>query len=376
MSTFKTHVRSRGKDRDYAWITSDTDAEKRHPSLVDLEGSCLYALSVEKQATQYHGIILIDLPDMKDVFGRTIRMEIVLEDLTETQARAIAVAYLQLPINNEGSRYWEAARKTYTPTPDGFCEVDTVGLQKAIEQLIHSNEPGLDSETPEYKLHLQETSGNMGEMTKKAVEHLKQYTLSNTDGIKIFLNDQIQKEEADLQLQSMMSLGKSTVEKKALSPDSPKSPAPVAVKSPARVFADQILGDVLRSKPIAPRYSRNQRFVIIGAAVIVLIAFTIALCTGGKKDDGSVVEAPAPQPTHPYSTNPTPDTPESKQGVPTTQTPQNQENSKVPNISEKPTKETPEAVIPDKTENQGSDKSTSSATELPDSPPQTGQSMP
>lgn len=389
MSTFKTHVRSRGKERDYAWITSDTDAEKRHPSLVDLEGSCLYALSVEKQATQYHGIILIDLPDMKDVFGRTIRMEIVLEDLTETQARAIAVAYLQLPINNEGSRYWEAARKTYTPTPDGFCEVDTVGLQKAIEQLIHSNEPGLDSETPEYKLHLQETSSTPGEMAENAVKHIKQFKLSTTDGIKIFLNDQIQKEEADLQLQSMMSLGKSTVEKKALSPKSLTPPG--EKKSPAQKFALDKLEIVQKRTSIPTQEERNQKSVIYGAvaSALVLIVIIFTLCTGGKKGEGPAVQPPVPQPAPAPEPQPTPAPPasdEKTQTTPTNPKPKNtinpatakdaapgKANPLSPTMGtpvEQQTPATPNTVVkPNKIGNQAPVKKTPTETELPGTHP-------
>lgn len=391
MPTIKTLVRSRGTERDYAWITSNDTAENRHPSLKALEGSNLYALSVEKQETQYHGIILINLPGMKDKVGRTIRMEIVLENLTETQARALALAYLQLPVK-EGSRYWEAARKTYSPTPDGFCKVDTICLQKEIEQLIHSYEAELEYKTPEYKLHLQETSSTPGEMAENAVKHIKQFKLSTTDGIKIFLNDFTEKPEADLLLLSM--LDKSTVEKKALSPKSLTPPG--EKKSPAQEFALDKLEKVQKGKPIPTQDSRNLRFVIFGTVAIVLIAIIFTLCTGGKKGEGSAVQPPVPQPAPAPEPQPTPAPPasdEKTQTTPTNPKPKNtinpatdkdaapgKANPLPPTMGtpvEQQTPATPNTVVkPNKIGNQAPVKKTPTETELPGTHPHPEHSIP
>lgn len=198
-NNFKLHVRSRGRGVDYSWIGNPPQISTNE--LTRLQGSLLYILSIEKRGALYHEFIAVYMPGTSDKHGGTIRLEMALEALTETQARALALAYLKLPIQGD-NRVWEAAQKTYAQTADGFCTVDLPALQKEIERLIEENEHLLSSESPGHQLRLWENERTKGSQTQKAIEHLQRYCLSEADGIKVHLNDAITEEEADLSLQA------------------------------------------------------------------------------------------------------------------------------------------------------------------------------
>ncbi len=198
-NNFKLHVRSKGRSVDYSWIGNPPQISTNE--LTRLQGSLLYILSIEKRGALYHEFIAVYMPGTSDKYGGTIRLEMALEALTEPQARALALAYLKLPIQGD-NRVWEAAQKTYAQTADGFCTVDIPALQKEIERLIEENEPLLSSESPGHQLRLWENERTKGSQTQKAIEHLQRYRLSEADGIKVYLNDAITEEEADLSLQA------------------------------------------------------------------------------------------------------------------------------------------------------------------------------
>ncbi|MBQ5666276.1 MAG: hypothetical protein IIV41_10515 [Akkermansia sp.] len=198
-NNFRLYVRSRGRTVDYSWIGNPPQIST--DGLTALQGSLFYTLCIEKKGDQYHEFITVYMPGTSEKHGGTIRLEIALEALTETQARALALAYLKLPIQGE-NRAWEAAQKTYTQTDDGFCTVDIPALQKEIERQIEENEPLLSSDCPKYKLLLWENVRTKGSQTQKAIEHLQRYRLSASDGIKVYLNDGFTVENADLSLEA------------------------------------------------------------------------------------------------------------------------------------------------------------------------------
>ena len=197
MSDFNVSVKTRGVNLGYRWIAKESTVCA--PMQADLEGSKFYALCIRKKEQRYHGALHIYMPENRDRLGGLIRLEIAIENLSETQARALSIAYLKLPIRGD-IRIWKEAQETYAPESDGFCTVDIPKLQKIIDEAIKANEPSLSNRKPEYKLHMQEAHTNKGGMKEKAIEHLRQYSLTSGDGIKIFLNDQIKIDEADLLL--------------------------------------------------------------------------------------------------------------------------------------------------------------------------------
>lgn len=199
MKQFRIYLRTRSKNADYKWIgnTPQISIDK----LETLEGNRLYALCIEKERSRHYVFIHVFMPGTGDNIGGFIRLEIAVGALTETQARALALAYLKLPIQGD-NRVWEAAQKTYAQTADGFCTVDIPALQKEIERLIEENERLLSSESPGHQLRLWESIRTKGSQTQKAIEHLQRYSLSEADGIKVYLNDSTTKKEADLSLQA------------------------------------------------------------------------------------------------------------------------------------------------------------------------------
>lgn len=222
MSTYKLYVKSRGKSIDYEWI--DEKSTVCAPLLDDLAGSHLYALCIRKEAGRYHGAMHIDMPGNLDKHGGVIRLEIAIENMSESQARALSIAYLKLPISGD-IRIWKEAQETCAPESDGFCTVDIPKLQKIIDEAIKENEPCLSNQKPEYKLHMQEAHTNKGGMKEKAIEHLRQYSLTSGDGIKIFLNDQIKRDEADLLLQhDNLGAEKDSVQENPLPQQEPEPP--------------------------------------------------------------------------------------------------------------------------------------------------------
>lgn len=222
MSTYKLYVKSRGKSIDYEWI--DEKSTVCAPLLDDLAGSHLYALCIRKEAGRYLGAMHIYMPGNLDKHGGVIRLEIAIENMSESQARALSIAYLKLPISGD-IRIWKEAQETYAPESDGFCTVDIPKLQKIIDEAIKENEPCLSNQKPEYKLHMQEAHTNKGGMKEKAIEHLRLYSLTSGDGIKIFLNDQIKRDEADLLLQhDNLGAEKDSVQEIKLQPQKPEPP--------------------------------------------------------------------------------------------------------------------------------------------------------
>lgn len=260
MSTYKLYVKSRGKSIDYEWI--DEKSTVCAPLLDDLAGSHLYALCIRKEAGRYHGAMHIYMPGNLDKLGGVIRLEIAIENMSESQARALSIAYLKLPISGD-IRIWKEAQETYAPESDGFCTVDIPKLQKIIDEAIKENEPCLSNRKPEYKLHMQEAHTNKGGMKEKAIEHLLQYSLTSGDGIKIFLNDQIKRDEADLLLQhDNLGAEKDSVQEIKLQPQKPSDPKePIAEKpkicsrlEEAKAFAEEIhrkrISPVITSPPV------------------------------------------------------------------------------------------------------------------------------
>ncbi|MBR5194700.1 MAG: hypothetical protein IKW48_01015 [Akkermansia sp.] len=229
MSEFNVSVKTRGVKLGYRWIAKESTVCA--PMQADLEGSKFYALCIRKKEQRYHGALHIYMPENRDRLGGFIRLEIAIEDLSETQARALSIAYLKLPISGD-IRIWKEAQETYAPESDGFCTVDIPKLQKIIDEAIKANEPCLSNRKPEYKLHMQEAHTNKGGMKEKAIEHLRQYSLTSGDGIKIFLNDQIKIDEADLLLQhDNLGAEKDSVQEIKLQPQKPSDPKdPIAEK--------------------------------------------------------------------------------------------------------------------------------------------------
>lgn len=283
MSDFNVSVKTRGVNLGYRWIAKESTVCA--PMQADLEGSKFYALCIRKKEQRYHGALHIYMPENRDRLGGLIRLEIAIENLSETQARALSIAYLKLPISGD-IRIWKEAQETYAPESDGFCTVDIPKLQKIIDETIKVNEPCLSNRKPEYKLHMQEAHTNKGGMKEKAIEHLRQYSLTSGDGIKIFLNDQIKIDEADLLLQ-LDNLGaeKDSVQEIKLQPQKPSDPKdPIAEKpkicsrlEKMKAFAEEkyreaISSPVITSPPVKKLRAGCVIFTIL-LGILILILF-------------------------------------------------------------------------------------------------------
>ena len=281
MSDFNVSVKTRGVNLGYRWIAKESTVCA--PMQADLEGSKFYALCIRKKEQRYHGALHIYMPENRDRLGGLIRLEIAIENLSETQARALSIAYLKLPISGD-IRIWKEAQETYAPESDGFCTVDIPKLQKIIDEAIKENEPCLSNRKPEYKLHMQEAHTNKGGMKEKAIEHLRQYSLTSGDGIKIFLNDQIKIDEADLLLQhDNLGAEKDSVQEIKLQPQKPSDPKdPKAEKlkpcpgfEEVKAFAEEIyrkrISPVITSPPVKKlRASRVIFAILLGMLIWIL----------------------------------------------------------------------------------------------------------
>ncbi len=278
MSTYKLYVQSRGKSIDYEWI--DEKSTVCAPLLDDLAGSHLYALCIRKEAGRYHGAMHIYMPGNLDKHGGIIRLEIAIENMSESQARALSIAYLKLPISGD-NRIWKKAQETYAPESDGFCTVDIPKLHDIIDEAIKINESRLSKRKPVYKLHLVEPNTHKGGMQEKAIEHLLQYSLTREDGIKIFLNDQIKIDDADLLLLHD-AMGTEQNSERQIPLPQPEPDVSAQPKIPcgvdaARDFAAKKL--VETGKDIATVVSepkKNSAWYVIGVAILaVLLLITL-----------------------------------------------------------------------------------------------------
>lgn len=184
------YYRSRSKGRDYEWY-SDSPANEKELEyvLARMEGSTSYALAILKTESGDCRIAMQAPVGKKDAHNRSIRLELWIEGISEEQARAFAVAYLDLKLEKDGTRNWPTALEAYKAVDDDTYTLDTSLLFHDIEDKINQFRPKLQMESPTKRFALSETSTKPGSLAEKVREHLLKFRLSTEAGTKILLND-------------------------------------------------------------------------------------------------------------------------------------------------------------------------------------------
>lgn len=178
----KIYIQSAGIEQDFNWKTGSGkgDGLGQSPSAEAIalyRGLSPFAVSCALIAakTEEHGYCLVVrsvyiAPDVRDANDRPIYLNLYIEDLSESQLRALAVSYLN-DKPQDGLHYWPEIAQHYHPEGDNF-DMQWEALYASLNRII-SCAPG------EYTAP--------GEMLCETPEQLAgaltQYALSSANGV-------------------------------------------------------------------------------------------------------------------------------------------------------------------------------------------------
>lgn len=187
-------VETATKSLDYDWYSESGSKGDARPRTVITENSASFAFYAERNNGGWSATILnLWIPEQKDQNGRRIRLSVRFDELeSEAQARALALAYLALPLEKISSfryaRYSAELAECYGVAEDGSPVLQFDKMKQWAESAIVR--AGLTKPcTPA-------SSACFAEIDKSAIteigelqSHLRTYALRDKNGMRILFDD-------------------------------------------------------------------------------------------------------------------------------------------------------------------------------------------
>lgn len=187
-------VETATKSLDYDWYSESGSKGDARPRTVITENSASFAFYAERNNGGWSATILnLWIPEQKDQNGRRIRLSVRFDELeSEAQARALALAYLALPLEKISSfryaRYSAELAECYGVAEDGSPVLQFDKMKQWAEAAI--------ARADLTKPCTSASSACFAEIDKSAIteigelqSHLRTYALRDKDGMRILFDD-------------------------------------------------------------------------------------------------------------------------------------------------------------------------------------------
>lgn len=187
-------VETATKSLDYDWYSESGSKGDARPRTVITENSASFAFYAERNNGGWSATILnLWIPEQKDQNGRRIRLSVRFDELeSEAQARALALAYLALPLEKISSfryaRYSAELAECYGVAEDGSPVLQFDKMKQWAESAI--------ARADLTKPCTPASSACFAEIDKSAMteigelqSHLRTYALRDKNGMRILFDD-------------------------------------------------------------------------------------------------------------------------------------------------------------------------------------------
>ena len=187
-------VETATKSLDYDWYSESGSKGDARPRTVITENSASFAFYAERNNGGWSATILnLWIPEQKDQNGRRIRLSVRFDELeSEAQARALALAYLALPLEKISSfryaRYSAELAECYGVAEDGSPVLQFDKMKQWAESAI--------ARADLTKPCTPASSACFAEIDKSAIteigelqSHLRTYALRDKNGMRILFDD-------------------------------------------------------------------------------------------------------------------------------------------------------------------------------------------
>lgn len=187
-------VETATRANDYDWYAESGRLCTTRPRTVISENTASFAFYAERingvwSATMFN----LWIPEKKDVNGRRIRLSVRFDELdSETQARALALAYLALPLKKissiKSARYSAELAECYGVAEDGLPVLQFDKMKQWAESAIARAVLAIPGTPVSSACYAEVDKSSMTEI-EEIRRHLQTYALRDQDGMRILFDD-------------------------------------------------------------------------------------------------------------------------------------------------------------------------------------------